>query len=209
MFRMMFVASVAAFVVGSGAVVANAGPIPYPNPGTENQETYTFTATADGDIVAYFYGGAATYTEVVGLEINGVSTGVYGLNNHTSSLGDSIVLGNAHMGDVLTFVDQIIEGPPVVPSFWYSDPSLNSDGAQHIYSTSFAGSGLIPAGAYIGFEDLPSDSADLDYNDVQFVFTNVSSSVPEASTWALMLLGFLGLGFAGHRGSQKSSPLAA
>ena len=34
------------------------------------------------------------------------------------------------------------------------------------------------------------------------------NAVPEVSTWAMMLLGFAGLGFAGYRGSQKSSALA-
>ena len=28
-------------------------------------------------------------------------------------------------------------------------------------------------------------------------------AVPEASTWAMMLLGFAGLGYAGWRGSRK------
>jgi hypothetical protein len=34
-------------------------------------------------------------------------------------------------------------------------------------------------------------------------------AVPEASTWAMMLLGFAGLGFAGYRASRKSVVLAA
>jgi hypothetical protein len=34
--------------------------------------------------------------------------------------------------------------------------------------------------------------------------TTVLSGVPEASTWAMMLLGFAGLGFAGYRGQRKS-----
>jgi hypothetical protein len=37
--------------------------------------------------------------------------------------------------------------------------------------------------------------------------TSVSdpSAVPEASTWAMLLLGFAGLGFAGYRGSRRGS----
>ncbi|HEY5205127.1 MAG TPA: PEPxxWA-CTERM sorting domain-containing protein [Roseiarcus sp.] len=35
------------------------------------------------------------------------------------------------------------------------------------------------------------------------------SAVPEPSTWAMMLLGFAGLGFAGYRGSRKSAAFAA
>ncbi len=35
------------------------------------------------------------------------------------------------------------------------------------------------------------------------------SAVPEAPSWAMMLLGFAGLGVAGYRGSRKSTALAA
>jgi hypothetical protein len=30
------------------------------------------------------------------------------------------------------------------------------------------------------------------------------TAIPEASTWAMMLLGFAGLGFAGYRASRKA-----
>jgi hypothetical protein len=35
------------------------------------------------------------------------------------------------------------------------------------------------------------------------------TAVPEPSTWAMMLLGFAGLGFAGYRRSRKASAIAA
>ena len=34
------------------------------------------------------------------------------------------------------------------------------------------------------------------------------AAVPEASTWAMMILGFLGLGFFGYRKSSKASGAA-
>jgi hypothetical protein len=34
----------------------------------------------------------------------------------------------------------------------------------------------------------------------------VNTSVPEPSTWAMMLVGFAGLGFAGHRATRKTAP---
>jgi hypothetical protein len=37
----------------------------------------------------------------------------------------------------------------------------------------------------------------------------VGGVVPELSTWAMMLLGFAGLGFAGYRASRKSVAPAA
>jgi hypothetical protein len=36
-----------------------------------------------------------------------------------------------------------------------------------------------------------------------------ATAVPEPSTWAMMLLGFVGLGFAGYRGSRKGAAFAA
>lgn len=39
--------------------------------------------------------------------------------------------------------------------------------------------------------------------------TTTISAVPEPATWAMMLLGFAGLGFAGYRRSAKSAALAA
>jgi PEP-CTERM motif len=37
---------------------------------------------------------------------------------------------------------------------------------------------------------------------------SIGSAVPEPSTWALMLAGFVGLGFVGYRSSRKSAVLA-
>jgi hypothetical protein len=48
--------------------------------------------------------------------------------------------------------------------------------------------------------------------DVKFTnaseFTNVSG-VPEPSTWAMMLLGFAGLGLAGYRASRQAVAVKA
>jgi PEP-CTERM motif len=44
-----------------------------------------------------------------------------------------------------------------------------------------------------------------------FTFTNVTPppAVPEPSTWAMMLIGFAGLGYASRRASRKSAAVAA
>ena len=41
------------------------------------------------------------------------------------------------------------------------------------------------------------------------VGTFTLTAVPEASTWAMMVIGFAGLGVAGYRASQKRGPAAA
>jgi hypothetical protein len=182
------------------ATAANAALPVYPTPGTENPLTYTFTAAATGSIIAYFGGSTASNDEVLGLLVNGVSTGITGLDDHASSPGNQLNLGSVAAGDVLTFfIHDITSG-----NNWYSDKSRNLDGpggtpSQHIYSTSYAGGDFgIPAGIYVAFEDLPRTSSDLNYHDETFVFTNVGSvtsgGVPEPAAWSLMFAGFGGLG---------------
>jgi PEP-CTERM motif len=43
----------------------------------------------------------------------------------------------------------------------------------------------------------------------EFPVTPPPAPVPEPSTWAMMLLGFVGLGFAGWRGQRKTEALGA
>jgi PEP-CTERM motif len=38
-----------------------------------------------------------------------------------------------------------------------------------------------------------------------FTFTLVSGAAPEPSTWAMLLLGFAGLGYAGYRRARQTA----
>lgn len=44
---------------------------------------------------------------------------------------------------------------------------------------------------------------------LQYTFTPASTPVPEPSTWAMLLLGFAGLGYAGYRQTRSAEPQAA
>jgi hypothetical protein len=173
----------------AAAGAANAGAIPYPNPGTQNPDTYTFTASSNGDLVAYFLGTGAAYNEDLGVLVNGVDTGLYGLPNHATAVDASFNFGTVHAGDVLTFFIRV----QTTGDTFYSNKALNSDGVNHVYSTSFAGDGTAPAGTYVAFEDL-NGGGDLNYHDETFSFVNVSTrpAVPEPTNVALLLAG-LGL----------------
>jgi len=177
---------------------AIAGPIPYPG-GGENGTTYVFTATTDGDITAYFMGTGAAYDETLGLLVNGVDSGVTGLANHGPGIvvGSSLDFGAVHAGDVLTFYISVQN----TGATWYSNMALNADASNHVYSTDYAGGGGVPAGTYVGFEDLPAGGSDYNYFDETFVFTNVSTtpSVPEPGNVALLLAGLGLLGAAARR----------
>jgi len=185
--------TVAALCV-SLSMSAQAGPIPYPDIGTPAPAN-SFVAEADGAITAYFFATSAGYDSRIGLWANGSLVGDYGLLNHSSSYGDSFLFGNVFAGDELVFELQVLD----TKGSWYSLATSNSDGKNHTYATDFSGDSLIPKGTYVGFEDLPN-LGDIDYNDHQFVFTNVkNTTVPEPFSLALFGLGVAALGFARKR----------
>lgn len=190
------------------ATDASASLLPYATPGSINATTYTFTAASTGAVNGYYVGATAGYNSVVGLRVNGVLTAQgYGLDNFLSSQGTSFFFGNVTAGDTLTFELSVFNPLTYMVS---SDATLNAviDGGtslNHIYSTIYDGSEAfigVPLGTYIGFEDLPG-GGDLDYDDLQFVFTNVATNrVPEPSTVALIaiaLLSMFGFGMMRHR----------
>ncbi len=201
----VFKASFAFLALIGAAQITKADLVPYPNSGVPNPDTYTFTATTSGDIIAYFAGTGAAYDEQLGMLVNGTQTAQgFGLDNHSSSIGNSFNLGYANAGDTLTFVIHVND----TQGYVYSDPALNgpydSDGSvghNHVYSTAYTATSPlysgIPVGTYVGFEDLRFPDSDFNYYDESFVFTGVSSttygSVPEPSTvvaGALLLLPF-------------------
>ena len=65
------------------------------------------------------------------------------------------------------------------------------------------GVGFGPPGAVFGVAVATPDML-LDY-----VGNGVAASTPEPSTWAMMVLGFAGLGFAGYRASRKAVTVTA
>ena len=206
-----FASVLALLILVSAEACADA--IPYPTPGVINPVTYVFTAASTGDIKAYFATGAsASFTNELGLLVNGVDTGIYGLNNHTSAVGQVLDFGPVTKGDTLTFVlDHIDTTEPTLPAGTkaYSDLSLNGPydfgtpgpGVNHVYSTPYTATSpkfdSIPPGTFVGFEDLPAGrgfSSDWGYEDEDFIFTNVAASTtPEPATLSIVGMGVVAM----------------
>lgn len=189
----------AALLAASAAGSAFADVIPYPTAGTQNPVAYTFTSNG-GDVMAYFAGTGASYTETLGLLIDGVDSGITGLQNHATAVGGALDFGTIAAGKTLTFYIDVATTGDV----FYSDKSMNGDGVNHVYSTSFSGSGSLPAGTYVAFEDLKG-GGDLNYYDETFVFTNVGTSTPAVPEPANLALLMGGLGLVGFMARRRRS----
>jgi PEP-CTERM motif len=181
------------------------GPIPYNNIGTI-APTFLITASTTGDVLGYFAGSSAGYTDFIRLfDKTSNSYSDWVLNNHTSTMGELFDFGSVNQNDVLVF--QMLNGADQILS---SDPASSMDGVNHAYVTTFSG-GTIPGGdstifgpgLYVGMEDLPQGGgSDFDYNDDSFIFENVAatkvdpdpptpSPVPEPSTLVMFGTGIL------------------
>jgi hypothetical protein len=94
-----------------------------------------------------------------------------------------------------TFTGKLVGGGTVTQTFDVNDPDLNQAFQTYLFDQSFT--------------NLESVSwTTVDTPTPQFANINVTmgiSAVPEPSTWAMMILGFAGVGFMAYRRSRKST----
>ena len=78
---------------------------------------------------------------------------------------------------------------------WSQSYTLTHTAVPTLYTATF-----LTSGGYLNFADLAGGN-----NDIGNLLDNVSvTAIPEASTWAMLLAGFAGLGFAAFRKSNKA-----
>lgn len=143
----------------------------------------------DGEVVAKFLGHTAGYSNDLYLNdpVNGI--GII-FNNQTTPVGTTLSLGNFTAGTELIFRIHVNN---TGDDFFTGPGTRNPDGLEHaVVDDAFSATET-----YVGFEDL-FGGGDLDYDDLNFAFTNVRSSVPEPGGLAL-----LGLALAALWGTSR------
>lgn len=155
-----------------------------------------FEVASDGQVSGYFVGQSAEFENIIGLKFGSQPLEVTPtINNHTASIGDYTSFGSRTDGDSVDFYDFVTN----TYDLWSSNNQRNYDGFNHFYHSDFTLPDGTPA-ILVGFEDIKG-GGDHDFNDAMVVFTNIHAipPVPEPSTYAMMLVGLLGLMFTAKR----------
>jgi len=140
---------------------------------------------SDGEVVAKFLGHTAGYSNDLYLDSPANGLGII-FNNHSTPVGTEVSLGMFTAGTELIFRIYVID---TGDSFFTGPGVRNPDGLVH----SVVDDAYSPTETYVGFEDLYG-GGDLDYDDLNFSFTNVrSQATPDGGATAALL----GLGLGG------------
>ncbi len=114
------------------------------------------------------------------------------------------------------------ESLPLSQTVFFTDPSGGiSDVLSYSYSgsgdlgslTGFLITGMLSATDLAGLGITPSLTAPertlFDFSYGESILATIQTGVPEPSTWAMLLIGFVGLGYAGFRRSARVRPALA
>ena len=162
----------------------------YPSLGGPTPNTNVIT----GSIVGTETNGDVSFSTVNSLSLNGIALpGGFTVEKYTDAGGNC----NNCYGP----------GPGVISSVNPNDNNFLIAGANnYFYIIPWPNGNMVTATQFAQLSPL----AYLDVYNGQFVAGNLSvSAVPEPSTWAMMILGFAGVGFMAYRRKSKPALMAA
>jgi hypothetical protein len=161
---------------GSGPLVANTGSVFYTSSTTPGVAAAPF-----GDTTGYASIGSTALPQ-----------------SATLSLGAGVNYLGFYWGSVDSFNTlQLFDGTALVATYTGSDILNPANG--------FQGS---TGSAFVNFSTNGTDkitSAVFTSTQAAFEIDSITTAVPEPSTWALLMIGFAGLGFLGYRRSNRGS----
>lgn len=192
------------------ATAAFADSIPYAHAGTIATQTAVY-ASSNG-LNVFYMGSTAGYDDQIDVfDLNtGWDSGKI-LDNKATAVGTKLTVGTG--AGQITAGDQLLFYIDSPDGHFASLAAYSPDGINHAYITQYAGgqaNGVtIPAGLFVGMEDLPYRKSDLNYNDDDFVFSGVSTTKPAVTPepWSVVLLstGLLGTAVMKRRRTRNAS----
>jgi hypothetical protein len=169
-------------------------------------------SSLDGATVAIVYKFDTTQGFTLSSATQNNAWGGWLFGNGSPAIGASITIGG--QTETLGGGEYGIINGTNNASYSFQSHEADESDQRYVYSSITAVSGALPASITSAFtyEVQPGDNAFgyfhlSDQTFGAFIPTSISESVPEPSTWALMLLGVGGLGVATHR-RRRTAALA-
>jgi PEP-CTERM motif-containing protein len=183
--------------------------------------TAAVVAPQNANALAFFF----SFTNDVG-NVSGTVTGeVFGLTNNSTSSATLVELLSWPSG-LVPSANQSFYVPPINVTSWATQDintftvldgqvtsgSFHADNSNSVSDLDrlYLNAGTCTSGPSCSFLSLGSNDGQYVWHGVDgTTFTTAISAVPEPSTWAMLLIGFAGVGFMAYRRKAKPALMAA
>jgi hypothetical protein len=148
-----------------------------------------------------------TYQGIVSVTVSGVGQSLADLYNDAFYLlpvGSTPAFSGAPYYELSFGVSALVPSAPSQAIENYIVGGVPAYSATHIYSFNLNTGSAVPTLLHFGVnDDIFSDNT----GAFTIVVTQLAATIPEPSTWAMMILGFAGVGFMRYR-RRKVAPIA-